>query len=140
MGSLVTGDVINLIGTYAEVNGRTQLDGTAGSYTILGNIILPSAAIIAMATLDDPVTAEPYEGVRIAIDDIDVSNPSIGAGMWEVTDAATGQFSVGVGNQLYSYPGFATLSVADSFIVISGPLNDVNGLYTIEPRDATDLL
>ena len=83
--TFVEGDMLTLSGTYLEFFTMTNL--ALQSYTVQGPSSMPSPAVVLPTDINTAagLTAEPWEGVLVEVQNVSVTNPDLGFGEVEVT-------------------------------------------------------
>jgi predicted extracellular nuclease len=123
------GDLLRLTGTVDEYYGLTQLKNLT-SYEVLssGN---PVPGPDVLPTSD--VSQEQWEGVLVRVENVTVTNGSLGYGEWSVSD--------GSGDVRIDDKGSYTYDPAtgDTILSIVGPLDYSYGNFKIQPRDDLDI-
>ncbi len=123
------GDEIIISGAVLEYNGKTEITDII-NMTILGTAELPQPIIISAAELS---STEDYESVLAKIQNVTVSDDSLGYGEWEVEDQSGACIIGGLG--VYTY-----IPVLDDFIYsITGVVDYTYGAFKLEPRDDDDI-
>ncbi len=124
------GDLVRLTGTVVEYNNLTQL-GSLSIYEILssGN---PIPTPVVQSSAD--VSQEMWEGVLVRVENVTVTNDSLGYGEWSVSD--------GTGDVVIDDKGSYTYSPADgdALDAVIGPLDYLYGAFKIQPRDDADII
>lgn len=130
------GDSVVLDGTVQESNGQTQLAiFTSDSARVIGaSVWEPIHRTVSLSSLMNESTAEPFEGMLIAILDVRVS--AVLPDGLTISDG-TNQLNVkgyGIGGRWNQ-----TYSVGDSFRFVRGNLRQVStSSYQLEPRSDSD--
>ena len=85
--TLAPGDVVNLIGTYSEYYGKSEITiAGAADITVTGTTTIPAPALVQPAdVIAGGADAESYEGVLVRVEDVACTNPDLGYGEFEVT-------------------------------------------------------
>ena len=137
------GQTVDVVGWYEEYdNGGawpatlTEIDIAAhpldSGITVSSNPApQPNPTVVPVADLLAEVTAEPWEGALITIENLTVVDADLGYGEWSVDGGAR------VDDKLYA---FGVLSPGDTFTSITGVLDYSYGDYKLEPRDAADFV
>ncbi|MDA3814556.1 MAG: T9SS type A sorting domain-containing protein [Candidatus Cloacimonetes bacterium] len=123
------GDEITISGTVLEYNDKTEITDII-NMTILGTSDLPEPVIISSAELS---STEDYESVLAKIQNVTVSDDSLGYGEWEVEDQSGACIIGGLG--VYTY-----IPILDDFIYsITGVVDYTYGAFKLEPRVDDDI-
>jgi hypothetical protein len=134
-GALAVGDVLDLVGVYREIGGRTTVDLTtsaAPALTVTGVAAPPDPVVVPV---DDLVAdQEAHESVLVLLPDVRVVGPAVG-GAFDVTDAGGGS-SVTIGADLYAFP--EPVDAGDAFDEIGGPFDTTT--MSVLPRGPADLV
>lgn len=141
ISGLAVGDEVNVTGVTQEFNGLTELNASAGTVMetgVSGVVIDP--ALLPIATFTDPVLAEPWEGVHVAVAGAPLTVSQVLPGdEFQLSDGGTAV----VDNLAYSVPmapvDFPTFGVDASFTQVAGPLNYSANTFKIVPRGKDDL-
>ena len=85
--TLAPGDVVNLIGTYSEYYGKSEITiAGAADITVTGTAAIPAPAVVQPAdVIAGGADAESYEGVLVRVEDVACTDPDLGYGEFEVT-------------------------------------------------------
>ncbi|MBX2800902.1 MAG: hypothetical protein KTR31_24690 [Myxococcales bacterium] len=138
-GPAARGDRAQVLGTYQEYFGQTQIDASGKSgvdFAVLGTDTEPAPTVVDVAALaKDP---EAWEGVLVTLEGLTVSVPDAGAGDFEVTDRNDATWLVG--DRCYAYLDDVTLDVSDGFEQITGVWDYVFTAYQLQPRNQADLV
>ena len=126
---VVIGDEITISGSVLEYNDKTELTDII-NITIIGTSGLPDPVIISSAELS---SSEDYESVLATLQNVTVSNDSLGYGNWEVEDQSGSCIIGGLGEYTYE-------PVLDDFIYnLTGVVDYSFGAFKLEPRDNDDI-
>ena len=126
---IAIGDKVTVKATVAEYNDKTELADVAETIN-LGQFPIPNAESITTADL---ATMEEYEGVLVKVNNVTVTNDSLGYGEWEVTDdSATGCRVDDLGEYTYQPVN------GDSIYSIMGVVEYSYGNFKLEPRNDDD--
>jgi len=126
---VVIGDEITISGSVLEYNDKTELTDII-NITIIGTSGLPEPVIISSAELS---SSEDYESVLATLQNVTVSNDSLGYGNWEVEDQSGSCIIGGLGEYAYE-------PVLDDFIYnLTGVVDYSFGAFKLEPRDNDDI-
>jgi len=123
------GDEITISGTVLEYNDKTEITDII-NLEITGTSTLPEAVII---TADDLSTTEDYESVLAKIQNVTVSNDSLGYGNWEVEDLSGTCVVGGLGEYTYEP------TLAELIYNLVGVVDYSYGAFKLEPRDDDDI-
>jgi hypothetical protein len=131
------GDSVIVSGKVNEYFNRTELYMFVGCYDELseGND-LPAPVVTTTASLALTVNkdAEQYEGVLVRVEDVTVTDDSLGYGEWQINDGS-GACTVG---DLGYY--FYTPVLSDALDAVQGILDYTYSDYKIEPRWSEDII
>ncbi len=123
------GDEITISGTVLEYNDKTEITDII-NMTISGTTELPEPVILSSAELS---STEDYECVLATLQNITVSNDSLGYGNWEVEDQSGICIIGGLGDYTYE-------PVLDELIYnLTGVVDYTYGSFKLEPRDDNDI-
>ncbi len=129
---LTVGDRVNVTGAYDEVRGRSTV--AASRVELMGPGQAPVPHVVSVAVLASIDTAEPYEGLLVAVEGVSVteSNPD--------APRDFGEFSVEglrVDDLLYQ-----TIRPVEgtAFDAVVGPLDYTFGAHKLVPRSRADLV
>ena len=121
--------MITISGTVLEYNEKTEITDVV-DMTITGSATLPEPVILSSAELS---SAEDYECVLAALQNVTVSNDSLGYGNWEVEDQSGICIIGGLGNYTYE-------PVTNELIYnLTGVVDYTYGSFKLEPRDDADI-
>ena len=123
------GDVITISGTVLEYNEKTEIIDVV-DMTISGTATLPEPVILSSAELS---SAEDYECVLAALQNVTVSNDSLGYGNWEVEDQSGICIIGGLGD--YTYEPVTSELIYN----LTGIVDYTYGAFKLEPRDDADI-
>ncbi len=128
------GDSVRITATVSEYYDLTQLS-TVTEYVKLdsGKTVTPTVVTTGEIATGGS-NAEAYEGVLVRVRHVDITNPSLGYGEWEIDDGS-GPCRVDDAADYY----FITTNY-DSVRSITGPLNYTHSDTKIEPRLAYDVV
>jgi hypothetical protein len=134
------GDSVRVAGVVEEFFGLTEVSFFgSNSVTVLssGNPI-PGPDVLTASSLPlisaAPSLSEPWEGVHVRIDNVEVTNPDDGFGQWDITDV-TGTAKVG-DDAFYLYGP----TLGDSLTSVSGVVGFSFSERKLEPRDDADIV
>ncbi|MBL9105388.1 MAG: lamin tail domain-containing protein [Myxococcales bacterium] len=141
ISGLAVGDEVDVTGVTQEFNGLTELNASAGTVMetgVSGVVIDPE--LLPIATFTDPVLAEPWEGVHVAVAGAPLTVSQVLPGdEFQLSDGDTAV----VDNLAYSVPmapvDFPSFGVDASFTQVAGPLNYSANTFKIVPRGKADL-
>ena len=128
--SAAVGDQIGITGTVQEFYNMTEMSSiTAFSVITSGNAI-PGPQSLATGS----VSVEQWEGVRVRVNNVTVTDPDIGFGEWLVSD--------GSGDVVIDDKGTYTyVPVLNDFLEsVTGPLDYNFGAFKIQPGDDSDIV
>ena len=128
------GDAVEISGTYYEYSGLSEIDISkdyAGTLTVAssGNP-LPPPVTVSTSDLANKKTAEMYEGVLITVENVEVTNPDLGYGEFEIDS------SVAVDDLFYLHKP----AKGDTLTSITGQLTYTYGAYKIVPHNADSIV
>lgn len=131
---LSPGDVVDVIGTYKEYHGKSEVVAT--ELTVVGNAEVPDPVQV---TPDQICTtcpeAEAFEGVLVQVHGVDVVGTAIGRGDFLVAtdDSGTGLI---VGDSIHEH----TPVIGEAFAHLEGVLDFSNEEFRLEPRTEEDFV
>jgi hypothetical protein len=140
------GDAVDITGVTTEGNGSlaglTAIDASAGTITAAGGGMALVAAVVPLADLAAPATAEPWEGVLVMVDE--------GSNVVVSGDNTFGEFFIESGGDevlvddfLYDVfeesATFPNFGAGAEFESVTGPLNFTYDEFKIAPRSEGDL-
>jgi predicted extracellular nuclease len=136
---LAPGDVITVTGAYEEFYDQSQIKVTsAGNIQITGSAAVPAAAVVAPADIATGGSlAESYEGVLVEVQDVLVTDTSLGYGEFLVTgDLLVDDFFFTEGNG----PSGAkpVVAVSDDLSALRGVMSYGFEERKLLPRTAAD--
>jgi len=139
--TIVAGDIVDVVGTINEFGSQdapgTETQFQSTSVTVVRSGTAPSPlSLDDLATLNDDGMAEPYEGLLVTIPNVQVTNPSLGFGQWEISD---GVDTLVVDNDFYSYPALDG-EVLGSITGMVRYSTFAPGQFIIVPRNADDVV
>ncbi|PIS27307.1 MAG: hypothetical protein COT43_11180 [Candidatus Marinimicrobia bacterium CG08_land_8_20_14_0_20_45_22] len=126
--AVVLGDSVLVVGKMAEYHNLTEIDSVTATVLASG-CALPVPVVVTPAEF----VQEQYEGVLVTVNNVTCTNPSLGYGEWEITDATGGKTRVD--DQL-----FLTVGKTNWVYNITGVGNYANSNFKIEPRNAADIV
>lgn len=124
------GDEITISGTVIEYNDKTEITDII-DLTILGTSDLPEPVVLNAAELS---TSEDYESVLSKLQNVTVSDDSLGYGNWEVEDDSGTCIVGGLGD--YSYQP----ELGEIIYYLVGIVDYSYGAFKLEPRGDDDIL
>jgi len=122
------GDYVEVLGTVQEFYGLTEIKTASENVTVLGTAEVPEPVVLRTGE----VSQEQWESVLVRVVDINVTNPNLGYGEWEIDD---GSGPVGVDDLIYKY----TPESNEELAYITGVVYYSYGNFKIEPRDESDI-
>jgi hypothetical protein len=130
------GDEVELAGLVTEYYKLTELRLFTGCYEeVATGVTLPSPLVVSTNSLNTATPgAERYEGVLVRVENVTVTNDSLGYGEWEVNDGS-GPCRV---DDDCSY--FYTPKTGDVLEAVQGVCNYTFDDYKIEPRGDEDIV
>jgi hypothetical protein len=134
------GDSVRVAGTVEEYFGLTEV-GLFGAQAVSilssGNPV-PGPNVLSASQLPittaPPSQGEPWEGVHVRLEDLEVTLPDDGFGQWQVTDV-TGTALIG-DDAFYLY----NPALGDSLVSVSGIVTYSFSERKLEPRDDADIV
>ncbi len=124
------GNKIQFKAIVQEYNGKTELTDIE-DLQILGQYPIPEATLLTTAELS---TSEAYEGVLVRLENVTVTNDSLGYGEWEIQDNS------GTPCRVDDLGGYDYEPQNDDHIYgIEGIVDFSYGNYKLEPRTDTDI-
>jgi uncharacterized repeat protein (TIGR01451 family) len=128
------GDDVTVTGTVTEFFGRTQLAGPTWSVNSSGNALFAQSDVLTVDIATGAASAESYEGVLVAVQNILITNGDAGFGEWEIDD--------GSGATLVDdYADYTFVPMTgQELVLVRGMLNYSFGDFKIEPRDDDDIV
>ncbi len=133
------GDLVVLTGTIDEYNGLTELVNVTASEVLSHNNPVP---ITTISTADLPYAgnaAEPYEGVMVRFNDVQIKSAIDGYGQYQIADASNVQARVDDGIFI---PQASQIIVGEWWSQIQGVVDFFSGAagYRVLPRNASDMV
>lgn len=136
-GTLAVGDTVTVEGSVSDFFGLTELAGGCGApatVTETGVGAPPVASVIAdPATISTAATAEPYEGMLVRVNNVDVLTAKNEFGEFTVGAAAA---PLGIDDTLFDAPE----PLPARYLSITGVLTFSFDAFKILPRSADDLV
>jgi len=123
------GDEITISGSVLEYNDKTEITDII-NITILGTSEVPESVVLSAAELS---TTEDYESVLARLQDVTVSNDSLGYGIWEVEDLSGTCMVGGLGDYTYQP------ELGEFIYTLTGIVDYTFGAFKLEPRDDEDI-
>jgi hypothetical protein len=126
------GESITITGSVSEYYGFTEvLVSSASDITVTGNPGVPDPEIVdAEDIATSGASGEAYEGVLVSVEGVSGENNPDSNGEWAVTGGL-------IIDDLFYAPGGTTMGTA--YASITGCLYSNNGIFKLEPRDASDI-
>lgn len=130
------GQQLMVAGEVLEFSRKTEIDDPVYVRVMASGQPIPGPDVVPVATLEDTLTAEAYEGVFVRVNNVVVAaDTSIGFGEWKVKAAASPD-TVLIGDEgLYFYDP----AVGDPLAFVQGPLDFAFGTFRIQPRSPFDI-
>jgi hypothetical protein len=131
------GDQLKVAGTVLEFSRKTEIDDPPFVEVMATGQPIPGPDMLTVATLEDTLTAEAYEGVFVRVNNVVVAEDTVmvGFGEWKVKAAAAPD-TVLIGDEgLYFYEP----TVGDPLAFVQGPLDFAFGTFRIQPRSPSDI-
>ena len=122
------GDLVEVQGIVKEYFGMTEISPT-DIFTVVGTGTVPDTALLGTGLLDK----EPYEGCLVRYETVQVTDPSLGSGEWEIDDTS----GATIADDQYSYDYIPLLN--DNLDFVQGPLLYSFSNFKVEPRDNYDI-
>ena len=122
------GDYVEVLGTVKEFYGLTEIGTAMENVTVLGRSEVPEPTPLTTGE----VAQEQWESVLVRIFDVNVTDPNLGYGEWEIDD---GSGPVRVDDLIYSY----SPSEGERLAHVTGVVYYSYGNFKIEPRDENDI-
>lgn len=139
---LAVGDEVDITGSILEFNDLTEIDASLGTVVatgVKGVNIMPEP--LTLATLADPVMAEPWEAVHIRVTGAPLDLTQINNLVEYLLKS--GNNGIIIDDLLYASlmdkASFPQIGIGASFTAAAGPLNQSIGVYKIAPRTKADL-
>ncbi|MBA3550186.1 MAG: hypothetical protein H0T76_27230 [Nannocystis sp.] len=134
--AVAPGDVLSLAGTYTEFKGLSELAvPSAASIEKTGNAAVPAPALVTTAEVGTGgAKSEAYEGVLITVQGVTVSAP-VDAMNEFIVDGL-----LRIDDQFFTVANFPKPAIGAIYTSITGPLNSVDDIFKLEPRNANDLV
>lgn len=128
------GDQVTVCGAYAEFFDQTQLQvGSDADITAAGNGPVPAPAVVSAADIGGGASAEPWEGVLVEVQDVDVTAEANMFGEWEVDGALL------LDDVFFPMMSWPTPAVGENFSSLVGVLTYSFSNYKLAPRNAGDI-
>lgn len=121
------GDSVEVRGKMAEYYNVTEIDSATATVIASGKP-LPEPVVVTAAEFKQ----EKYEGVLVKLENVTCTNPSLGYGEWELTDA-TGTTRA---DDLF----YAFAARQNWVYTVTGICHFANSNFKIEPRNANDII
>ena len=86
--AVTAGDTLKIIGTYTEYYDESQIEFEMRSDDVVTPVAMPSPVAFATNDFNNPVTMEPYEGVRVSVSDALVLDDEGAFGLWVIDDGS----------------------------------------------------
>ena len=126
--SVAMGDSITFSASVTEYFNMTELTGVKNFVKVSSGNAVPTAVVLK--TKD--VSKEMYEGMLVTVKDATCKSYDSKFASWKLND---GSGPVTVDDDIY-----AATPVVNNKYTVTGPVNYAFGAYTIEPRDAADII
>ncbi|MCC6871776.1 MAG: hypothetical protein IT351_05285 [Candidatus Fermentibacter sp.] len=131
--SFARGDSVVVTGTVQEYYGMTELSYITDARIISSGHPLPAPQDLTTGALMTSADPEEWEGVLVRVQNVTVSNDSLGYGQWSVTDGSGDCIVDDLGDYTYEpYTG-------DSIQSIIGVCFYSFSEFKMEPRDDADI-
>ena len=142
ISGLAVGDEVDVSGTTLEFNSLTEIDASLGTVLATGvKGVKIDPAPLTLATLADPVMAEPWEAVHIRVTGAPLDLTQINNLVEYLLKS--GNNGIIIDDLLYASlmdkASFPQIGIGASFTAAAGPLNQSIGVYKIAPRTKADL-
>ena len=125
------GDSVTLTGKVAEYNGLTEITSVS-AFSIDKEGVFGIDPLVV--TTNEVGTSESLEGCLVTVNDVDITNPALGYGEWQINDGSGPCVVDNVGYYFFDPANYT--SVAS----ITGPVYYDYGFYKIRPRLANDIV
>jgi uncharacterized repeat protein (TIGR01451 family) len=124
------GDRVRITGTVSEYFNTTEMEVVTDFVIESSGNPVPGPEILSTGA----VSQEQWEGVLVRVENITVTNESLGFGEWSIDD--------GTGDVVVDDKGSYTYVPVngDPLIAVIGPLDYSFGVFKIQPRDDDDIL
>jgi uncharacterized repeat protein (TIGR01451 family) len=122
------GDEVQITGLVDEYYGMTELKSITNLSTLSTDNGIPTVEVTASEAM-----TEAHEGVLIATYAVTVTNPSLGYGEWEISDASG---SARVDDEFHAY----SPELEQNLTMVRGVVWYSYGNYMVEPRSAADIV
>jgi hypothetical protein len=134
---VLRGDLVKVAGQVLEFNRKTEISIPYYVQVMSSGNTVPGPDVVSFATLANPATAEPYEGVYVRVNNAVVAD-TVGLdafGEWTIRAPAQTD-TVWVGDEgLYFY----VPDIGDPLTHVQGPLDYSFGEFKIQPRTPYDI-
>ncbi len=129
------GDVVDLVGTYREFYGNSQIEAT--EVVVTGSADVPAPMVVSVGDVyDGSETAEQYEGVLVQVESAEVTNADLGYGVFGVSQGDVGELYVSpTFDRYWSYEP----QVGDTFATLIGVMEYAYSHYRLAPRSCDDM-
>lgn len=144
--ALAIGDEVDITGVTTESNGSlaglTAIDASSGTIVATGDTgLAPDPEPVPLADLAAPVTAEPWEGVLVIVEEgneLSVTDEAFDEFLVEESGDAVlvDDFLYNIYEEMAAFPNFG---VGARFASVTGPLNFTYDEFKLAPRSADDL-
>lgn len=131
--SFARGDSVVITGTVQEFNGLTEISYITDTEIVSSGNPVPAPQDLTTGELMTSAVPEEWEGVLVRVQDLTVSDDSLGYGQWSVTDGSGDCIVDDMGD--YSYEP----STGDSIQSIIGVCYYSFSEFKLEPRDDADI-
>jgi hypothetical protein len=134
------GDNVTICGIPVEYEGETEFGTIFGQTRNSSGNPLPSTRIVNCAELSSDscqVTAEPYEGMFIQINNVMITSVAANNDYW--ANDGSGDSCIVTNDIYYQGSNPPTISLNETYSYIKGVCHYIYGGYTIAPRYASDV-
>jgi len=141
IAELAVGDEVNITGKVHEYHDLTEFDAREGSVTRTGvTSVHPAPTLLPIATFNTYGTAEPWEGVLVAIQGAPLTVSALLPGQeFKVTGDAT-MVVDDLAHDIWQDPDdFPQFGLGAHLTGVVGPLDAYNNTFKIVPRGPADL-
>jgi len=125
--AVVLGDSVLVVGKMAEYYNLTEIDSVTTTVLASGCVV-PAPTVVTAAEF----VQEKYEGVLVTVNNVTCTNPSLGNGEWEITDAS--------GKTRVNDKLFLSVGKLSWVYNVTGVSNYDFSNFKIEPRNAADVV
>ena len=133
------GDMVKLTGIVEEYNGLTELTNVSASEVLSGNNPVPITTISTAALPLGGRVGEPYEGVMVRFNDVQIKSTMDTYGVYKIADSSNALTSV---DDVMYLPQASQIIVGEWWSQIQGVVDYFSGAggYRVLPRNANDMI